>query len=173
LSQKQQANLFVDISAESYARIKNWDSKASNNKALAESSFFFQGPETADIFILDSEGGFFKGDSGALLKRILGAMTLAPDAVFICNTGDIPAVHQKIKTISPKIIITLGRLAGQALLGLDQPLEKFRGKFHQYYGIRVMPTFHPSFLLEQPQYKRQVWEDMKQVMEAFGFGHGS
>ncbi len=193
LSQKQNANFFVDISAESYAHIKNWnnktpntnapnnqtsnnqepDNKAPDNRNLPEASFFFQGSETADIFILDSENGLFKGDSGGLLKKILGAMQLAPEAVFICNAHDMAAVHQKIKTVSPKIIITLGPLAGQALLKLEQPLEQFRSKFHHYHGIRVMPTFHPSLLLAQPQYKRQVWEDMKQVMEAFGLGHGS
>ena len=131
-------------------------------------NFFFEGPENATIFIIDSDTGFFKGKSGELLTKILKAMNLSPDSVFICNADDLGLVHEKIKTICPEIIITLGTKAGQSLLQIKSPLEQFRGKFHEYNGIKVMPTFHPSLLLKHPEYKRQVWEDMKRVMENMG-----
>jgi len=95
-------------------------------------------------------------------------MHVTPDDVFICNTGDDRSIHKKIKTASPKVIITLGTKASQSLLKIRQPLEQLRGKFHEYNGIKVMPTYHPSLLLNHPEYKRQVWEDMKQVMDYTG-----
>lgn len=166
--QKQTGYPFPGISEDSCALINKW-----GTRTLPKAAFFFEGPENADVFIIDSEGSFFQGKSGELLKKILAAMALSCDAVFICNAEDMNAVLQKIKTISPKIIITLGDRAGQALLGEKQPLEHFRGRFFDHQGIRVMPTFHPSLLLTQPQFKRQVWEDMKQVMASSGLKDGS
>jgi len=169
--QKQIGNTFLTLSEESEARINNWG----NNWGTKSSSqnFFFEGPQNATIFIIDSDTGFFKGESGQLLIKILSAMKLASDCVFICNADDLELVHEKIKTISPKIIITLGTKAGQALLQIKLPLEQFRGKFYEYNGIKVMPTFHPSMLLKHPEYKRQVWEDMKRVMENAGLKNES
>ncbi len=100
-------------------------------------------------------------------------MNLSSDSVFICNTGDFRSVYKKIKVVSPKVIITLGTKAAQSLLNIRQPLELLRGKFYEYHGIKVLPTFHPSLLLEQSQFKRQVWEDMKLVMELAGLKNGS
>jgi len=165
--QKQTGNTAFALSEKSSALINTWGDRKQGR------DFFFEGPENASIFILDSEPHFFKGKSGELLVKILTAMNLSPDAVFICHAGDLGSVHAKIKHISPDIIITLGTKAGQSLLQIDRPLEQFRGKFHEYNGIKVMPTFHPSLLLKQPEYKRQVWEDMKQVMETTGFKHAS
>ena len=136
-----------------------------------EDLFFSQGPENAGIYILDSIGRFFKGKSGELLIKIMGAMNLSIDQVFICNVDDIPAVCKQIDNNIPKVIITLGSKAGKILLNTDQPLESFRGKFFKFHGIRVMPTFHPSLLVKDPKYKRQVWEDMKQVMTYAGLNH--
>ncbi len=162
LFQKKTGNTFLSLSEESEVLINNWGTKSPSM------NFFFEGPENATIFIIDSDTGFFKGKSGELLTKILKAMKLSPDSVFICNADDLELVHEKIKTISPEIIITLGTKAGQALLQIKRPLEQFRGKFHEYNGIKVMPTFHPSLLLKHPEYKRQVWEDMKRVMENVG-----
>lgn len=161
--QKQVGSSCFGISKESYARINKW-----GTISPAKASFFFEGPETADIFLIDSEGSFFKQESGELLNKILIAMKLTSDSVFICNAGDAGLVQKKINLISPKIIITLGTRAGQLLLNTRKPLELFQGKFHDHNGIRVMPTFHPSRLLKHPEYKRQVWEDMKRVMEVSG-----
>ena len=166
--QKEAGNTVLGISEKSKNLINNW-----GTKARVREPFFFEGPENAPVFILDSEGCFFKGESGQLLVKILSAMKLTLDSVFICNSGDIQSVHAKIKLISPRVIITLGTRAGQSLLNISQPLADFRGKFHEYNGIKVMPTFHPSLLLKRPQFKRQVWEDMKLVMEYAGLKHGS
>jgi len=165
--QKQIGNTFLTFSKESKIRINNWGIKTPSQ------NFFFEGPQNAAIFIIDSEPGFFKGKSGKLLIKILSAMKLSPDNVFICNAEDLKSLDEKIKTISPKIIITLGTKAGQTLLRINLPLEQFRGKFYEYNGIKVMPTFHPSLLLKQPEYKREVWEDMKRVMENPGLKNDS
>ena len=166
--QRQMGNTSLGISKPSEALINNW-----GMKSQPQTPFFFEGPENASIFILDSGTRFFKGQGGELLIKILTAMNLSSDAVFICNTGDAKSVHQKIKAISPKVIITLGTKSSQALLNITAPLEQFRGRFHEYHGIKVMPTFHPSLLLKHPEYKRQVWEDMKHVMEYAGLKDGS
>ncbi|WP_300460926.1 uracil-DNA glycosylase [Desulfobacula sp.] len=167
-AQRKMGNTSLGISKPSEALINNW-----GMKSQPQTPFFFEGPENASIFILDSGTRFFKGPGGELLIKILAAMTLSSDAVFICNAGDAIAVHQKIDIISPKVIITLGTQAGQFLLKNRQPLEQFRGRFHDYHGIKVMPTFHPSLLLKHPEYKRQVWEDMKRVMAYAGLKDGS
>ena len=166
--QRQIGNTGLDISEKSKELINNWGTKSRTRR-----SFLFEGPENAAIFILDSEKIFFKGESGELLKKILKAMNLSLNSVFICNADDIKSVEAKISVVSPKVIITLGTKAGQSLLKLQHPLEQFRGKFHEYKGIKVMPTFHPSFLLKKPEYKRQVWEDMKLVMNFPGLKDGS
>jgi uracil-DNA glycosylase len=158
--QKKSGNTFLEISEESQSRINNWETIGQ-----AKEPFFFQGPEKSDIFILDSRIDFFRGKSGELLVKILAAMKLTIDSVFICNAGDLKLVNEKIKTVSPKVIITLGTKAGQALLEIRQPLDKFQGRFHEYHGIKVMPTFHPSLLLKYPEYKRKVWDDMQKVMK--------
>jgi uracil-DNA glycosylase family 4 len=130
--------------------------------------FLFQGPETAALFFVDSDGSFFNGEPGGLLVKILKAMHLNPGEVFICNAPDLRSIHTRIKKIRPKIVITLGQRAGRLLLNLKSPLEQFQGKFHSYNGVPVMPTLHPSVLLAQPGLKRKVWEDMQQVMHRAG-----
>ncbi len=166
--QKKSGNTFLEISEESQSRINNWETIGQ-----AKEPFFFQGPEKSDIFILDSGTDFFKGKSGELLIKILAAMKFTTDFVFICNAADLRTVNEKIKTVSPKVIITLGTKAGQTLLEIKQPLDKFRGRFHKYNGINVMPTFHPSLLLKHPEYKRQVWDDMQKVMKYAGVQYGA
>ena len=168
--QKQIGNTFLGISEKSKDQINNW---GNTWETQTRDLFLSQGFETAAVFIIDSEGSFFKGKSGDLLIKILNAMNLSSDSVFICNADDFRSVKNKIKMISPEIIITLGAKAAQSLLNIRQPLEQFQGKFHEYNGIKVMPTLHPSFLLEQPQFKRRVWEDMKLVMELTGLKDGS
>lgn len=169
LSRRKQSQMtFPKISKESETILQGWGKDFSG-----QASFFFQGPENATIFIIDSRATFFKGETGQLLSRIMGAMGLSADTVFICNSDMPRAVKEKIIKISPKVIITLGAEASRILLGPDFSLEELRGKFHEFEGIRVMPTFHPSLLLEQPHYKRQVWEDMKRVMEYAGLKNGS
>ncbi|OGQ92146.1 MAG: hypothetical protein A3J85_01590 [Desulfobacula sp. RIFOXYA12_FULL_46_16] len=162
-SRKDSKISFPGISEASETIIQGW-----GKEAPIQAAFFFEGPENAPVFIIDSGTSFFKGETGALLSRIIAAMGLSAEKVFICNSGAPRAVAEKIRQVSPKIIITLGQEAGRVILGSEFSLEAMRGKFHEFEGTRVMPTLHPSFLLEQPQYKRQVWEDMKLVMEYAG-----
>ncbi len=165
---KQSKIAFPKISEESENIIQSWEKIFS-----AKSSFCFEGPESSSVFIIDSQTSFFKGEAGQLLSRILNAMGLSSDTVFICNSDEPIAVKEKIRKVLPKVIITLGEKASRILLGPDFSLAEQQGKFYEFEGIKVMPTFHPSLLLEQPQYKRRVWEDMKLVMEYAGLKNGS
>lgn len=164
---KKNNGFFPEVSKNSKKLMDQW---GNDPETETKPPFFFQGPETAPVYILDSGNQFFKGKSGELLVKILGAMTLAPDQVFICTVDDLKTLDKKIDAGSPKIIITLGAKAGKTVLKKEQPLETFRGRFFEYRGIPVMPTFHPSLLIKDPQYKRQVWDDMKQVMACAGLG---
>ena len=165
---KRSGIIFPKISEESETIIQSWRKGFS-----AQPSFCFEGPENASVFIIDSQTSLFKGEAGQLLSRILVAMGLSSDIVFICSSDEPRAVKEKIRKVLPKVIITLGEEAGRVLLGPGFSFEEQRGKFHEFEGIRVMPTLHPSLLLEQPQYKRRVWEDMKLVMEYAGLKNGS
>jgi DNA polymerase len=66
------------------------------------------------------------------------------------------------------VIVALGKFAAQTLLATDAPISRLRGRFHEFQGIKVMPTFHPAFLLHNPDRKRDVWEDLKKVMTVLG-----
>ncbi len=130
----------------------------------------------------DEKGYPFVGEAGKLLDKILLAMHLSRDEVYICNVlkcrppnnrdpqpDEIaacePFLKQQLALIQPELIITLGRFAAQELLKTKEPIGKLRGHWHEYEGIPLMPTFHPAYLLRNPSGKRPVWEDMKQVMQ--------
>jgi DNA polymerase len=76
-----------------------------------------------------------------------------------------PFLQRQIKAIRPKVMVTLGRVATQALLATQVPLTRIRGAWQKYDHIAVMPTFHPSYLLRFPRERVKTWEDMQQVME--------
>ncbi len=135
--------------------------------------FFFEGFANSAIVFVDSEGFFFKEAGGQLLKKILHAMTLTPQKVWICNTATIERILKERSAAPPKVIVTLGQQASQTLLKSKRPLEQLRGRFHSIESINVMPTYHPSLLIQQPEYKRHVWEDMKKVMSYTGMKNGS
>lgn len=124
----------------------------------------------------------FVGEAGHLLTRIINAMHLTRDDVYIGNIvkcrppGNrnpqpdevrtcMPFLMRQISSIKPEVICTLGKVATQSLLGIESPISRLRGKFHTYEGIKVMPTFHPAYLLRNPKMKRAVWEDMQKVMK--------
>jgi len=130
----------------------------------------------------DLQGYPFVGEAGKLLEKILLAMNLSRETVYICNVikcrppgnrdphpDEIvacePFLKQQLAAIKPEIIITLGRFAAQTLLKTTTPVGKLRGRWYEYEGIALMPTFHPAYLLRNPSGKRPVWEDMKQVMQ--------
>lgn len=130
----------------------------------------------------DETGVPFVGEAGKLLEKILIAMHLSREEVYICNVikchppgnrdplpVEIAACEQFLKQqlvlIQPELIITLGRFATQTLLKTAEPIGKLRGHWHEYEGIPLMPTFHPAYLLRNPAGKKPVWHDMQQVMQ--------
>ncbi|HEX8735864.1 MAG TPA: uracil-DNA glycosylase family protein [Pyrinomonadaceae bacterium] len=130
----------------------------------------------------DAEGRPFVGKAGQLLNKIIEAIGMKREDVFIGNinrcrppgnrTPTLPEAHtcrpfllREIAVIRPKVIVVLGNTATQNLLDTKIGITKLRGTFQDYYGVKVMPTFHPAYLLRDPSKKRETWEDMKKVRE--------
>jgi uracil-DNA glycosylase len=150
---------------------------------------FGAGSPTASLMFVGEAPGFdedqqgvpFVGKAGQLLTRIIQAINLTRDQVYICNVikcrpegnrnpqayeiiACSPFLNRQIASIQPEFICALGTFAAQTLLKTTQPISRLRGQFHDYNGIRLLPTFHPSYLLRNPDKKREVWEDMKLLM---------
>ena len=130
--------------------------------------FAAQGPEDAQIVLVDSEGTFFNGQPGSLLVKMLSAMHLAPSDVYICNAADNTLLTRHILAYNPRAVVALGEKACRMIKGTDAPLETIRGDFFQYHGVPVMVTHHPLALVKTPALKRQAWDDLKQVMACAG-----
>jgi uracil-DNA glycosylase len=128
----------------------------------------------------DAQGLPFVGKSGQLLTKIIEAIDLKREDVYIANVikcrppqnrnpepDEIetcePFLFQQIDLIKPKVIVTLGKFAAQCLLRSEEPISRLRGRVFDYRGAKLIPTFHPAYLLRNPSSKREVWEDMKQV----------
>jgi len=79
-----------------------------------------------------------------------------------------PFLLRQLEAISPEVVVALGRPAAHFLLGTEEPLSRLRGRFHDAVGAKVMPTFHPAYLLRNEEAKRPVWEDMKKVRDELG-----
>ena len=84
-----------------------------------------------------------------------------PDEIAACEEN----VKRQVEMIKPRVICTLGKFASQTLLKTETPISALRGNFREYNGIKVMPTFHPAYLLRNPEDKRLVWQDMKKVLK--------
>ncbi|MBI5593692.1 MAG: uracil-DNA glycosylase [Deltaproteobacteria bacterium] len=129
----------------------------------------------------DQQGMPFVGKAGQLLSRIIQAINLTREQVYICNVikcrppgnrnpepdeilACSPFLNRQIASIRPEFICALGTFAAQTLLKTTRPISKLRSQFYDYNGIRLLPTFHPSYLLRNPDKKREVWEDMKLLM---------
>lgn len=134
----------------------------------------------------DLQGEPFVGEAGRILNRIITAMGLKREDVYICNVVKCrppknrnperdeieacsPFMLRQIQSIKPEVIVALGTFAAQVLLETREPISKLRGKFRDYRGIPLMPTFHPSFLLHRQGEGNmesfwQVWDDMTQVL---------
>jgi DNA polymerase len=129
----------------------------------------------------DLKGEPFVGRAGQLLTQIIKAMGLTREQVYIANVVKCrppenrnpeadeieqcsPFLRAQIASVNPLVIVALGKFAAQTLLGVETPISRMRGQFHQMGPVAVMPTFHPSYLLRNPGAKREVWEDMKMVM---------
>lgn len=128
----------------------------------------------------DIAGEPFIGEAGGLLTKIIEAIKLRREDVYLsnltkCCTPDgrnptreeasacKPILNKQIMAIKPLVICTLGDIAAQTLLDTEEPISSLRGRFHDYKGIPLMPTYHPSYILKNPDVKREVWEDMKQI----------
>jgi uracil-DNA glycosylase family 4 len=130
----------------------------------------------------DEQGLAFVGRAGQLLTDIIEkGMKMRREDVFIANVlkcrppgnrnpepDEImscqPFLEQQIAAISPRVLVGLGKFAGQWLLKTMEPISKIRGRVGDYNGIKVMPTYHPAYLLRNPSAKKDVWEDMKTVL---------
>jgi uracil-DNA glycosylase len=128
----------------------------------------------------DEQGIPFVGRAGQLLTKIIEAIGLTRDDVYIANVIKCrppqnrnpeqdevdtcePFLFRQIDTIKPKVIVALGTFAARALLRTLDPISRLRGRVYDYRGAKLIPTFHPAYLLRNPASKRDVWEDMKLV----------
>ncbi|MFV0387117.1 MAG: uracil-DNA glycosylase family protein [Pyrinomonadaceae bacterium] len=128
----------------------------------------------------DEKGEPFVGRAGQLLTKIIEAIDFSRDEVFIGNINRCrppgnrqpqadeatickPFLMREIAVVRPKVIVVLGNTACQNLLETKIGITKLRGSFKDYFGVKVMPTFHPAYLLRDPRKKREVWEDLKTV----------
>lgn len=132
----------------------------------------------------DIQGEPFVGKAGQLLTRIIQAIELKREEVYIANIVKCrppenrnpqpdeikacePFLLRQLEIIKPNIICALGNFAAQTLLMTEEKITKLRGRFHNFRGIKLMPTYHPAFLLRNPDMKRDVWEDMKMVQREY------
>jgi uracil-DNA glycosylase len=134
----------------------------------------------------DAQGFPFVGKAGQLLDRMITAMGLERDDVYVCNVVKCrppdnrkpeesemaacrPYLTEQLELLQPKVIVALGATAVQGLLGLTLGITRLRGQWRLYQGkIPVMPTFHPAYLLRQPGAKREVWQDLQAVLGQLG-----
>lgn len=148
----------------------------------AELMFVGEGPGADE----DARGEPFVGRAGQLLTDIIErGMGLTRNQVYICNVIKCrppenrnpeadevascePFLFRQIELVQPKVIVGLGTFAVQALLKVKTPISKLRGKWQEVRGVRMMPTFHPAYLLRNPAEKRLVWADIQDVMKELG-----
>jgi uracil-DNA glycosylase family 4 len=147
----------------------------------AELLFVGEGPGADE----DLRGEPFVGRAGQLLDRMIGAMGLTRPEVYICNIvkcrppGNrnpepdeintcLPFLKAQIAAVNPRVIVALGKVAAQTLLGDASPISRLRGHWREALGKPLMPTFHPAYLLRSPGEKAKAWEDLKAVLKALG-----
>ena len=167
-------------------------SQKRNNIVFGEGSpnaqlvFIGEGPG----FNEDRTGQPFVGAAGNLLDRMIQAMGTSRDEVYICNVVKCrppnnrnpepeeirhcaPFLYKQLETLQPRAIVTLGKFAGQTLLGIEESMGRMRGRWHDWRGVPVMPTYHPAYLLRRQQEgdrrdKGRTWEDLQKVMKLLG-----
>ncbi len=151
---------------------------------------FGEGNPTADLVFVgeapgadeDAQGRPFVGRAGQLLTKIIEAMGLKREEVYICNilkcrppgnrnpepdeiAACEPFLIRQLEAIRPRVICALGTFAAHALLKSEAPISVLRGNFHSYQEIPLMPTYHPAYLLRNPGAKKQVWADVQVIMK--------
>jgi DNA polymerase len=134
----------------------------------------------------DRQAEPFVGPAGQLLTKIIAAINLTRSQVYISNIVKcrppnnrnpgpdeiqtcFPFLDRQIDAIQPIFICALGSIAAQTLLNTPEPISKLRGRFCDYRGIRLLPTYHPAYLLRNGEKKREVWEDMKMLMKEYPY----
>jgi uracil-DNA glycosylase family 4 len=152
-----------------------------------------EGPADARLVVIgegpgrteDATGRPFVGQAGDLLTKILAAIDLPRERVYICNVVKCrppenrnpepdeiaacePFLVKQLDLIKPRIIVALGTFAAQTLLKSKTPISRLRGVWHTYQGIKLMPTLHPAYLLRNPNDKRLVWQDIQAVLREMG-----
>lgn len=148
----------------------------------AELVFVGEGPGADE----DAQGLPFVGRGGQLLTDMIQkGMGLRREQVYICNVvkcrppknrtpepdelaACAPFLRAQLDAIGPRILVALGKVAAQQLLADTTPITRMRGRWREYAGIPLMPTFHPAYLLRNPAEKAKVWEDLKAVVTALG-----
>jgi DNA polymerase len=138
----------------------------------------------------DRTGEPFVGKAGELLTAaITKGMGLRREDIYICNVvkcrppanraplpdetqACTPYLYRQLELLSPRVIVTLGQPAQMALSGVNAGISKVRGNWQEWRGIRLMPTFHPAYILRNPSAKRLFWEDLQAVMEELGLKRG-
>jgi uracil-DNA glycosylase len=133
----------------------------------------------------DIQGEPFVGRAGQLLTKIIEAINLRREDVYIANVIKCrppqnrnpepdeveqcePFLFRQIDVIKPKVIVALGKFAAQSLLKTTEPITRIRGREYRYRDAILMPTYHPAYLLRNPSSKREVWDDMKRVRDLLG-----
>jgi uracil-DNA glycosylase family 4 len=149
-----------------------------SGNSIAKLVFVGEGPG----FEEDLQGEPFVGPAGQLLTKIIEAIKLTRNQVYICNivkcrppqnrnpqpdemSTCFPFLERQIAAIRPDFICALGTIAAQTLLNTNESITRLRRRFHRYKGIKLLPTYHPAYLLRNPEKKREVWEDMKMLMK--------
>lgn len=134
----------------------------------------------------DAQGFPFVGAAGQLLDKMIAAMGIARDDVYVCNivkcrppknrtpepdemSACMPFLTEQLSLVEPQVIVALGKTAVQGLFGTVEGITRIRGRWRLYQGrIAVMPTFHPAYLLRNPAAKREVWTDLQLVLKHMG-----
>ncbi len=149
--------------------------------AHAQLVFVGEGPGRDE----DIQGLPFVGRAGKLLTQMIEAMGLKRDDVYICNVVKCrppenrapepdemetcsPFLYRQLAVIQPKVVVCLGAIAFQALYGAKQSISRLRGQWLEFRGIPMMATYHPAYLLRNPNAKGDVWDDLKKVMAHLG-----
>ncbi len=147
----------------------------------AELMFVGEGPGADE----DEQGEPFVGRAGQLLNKMIEAMGLRREQVYIANVVKCrppgnrtpekeecdtcsPFLLRQIAVIQPKVIVALGAVAARTLLGLNEPMAKLRGRWFDFRGSRLAVTYHPAYLLRDPRQKGEAWKDLQMVMEFMG-----
>lgn len=153
---------------------------------------FGAGNPNADIMLIgeapgadeDMQGKPFVGAAGQLLTKILAAIHLSREEIFIANIlkcrppgnrDPLPEerdtckryLYQQIDIVKPKFILTLGRIAGQVLLETDKNMQQLRGQVYEFRGAKMIVTYHPAALLRNPEWKRPTWEDVQKLEKLY------